>query len=223
MMKRLKRAKAAKHAGGGQVRGCGAIGLGGVSEVAPLEAIAGEYVMPDMVSFEAEMMRKVEGLISAGALDAGNGEALDARIDMELERVCARFERQHAENAVMLDRIEASLQARLREIEVRETDVSQRLTGAREEAEELRGRAGAGERRSHRSAASTGSSVRALDATLDTGVVSRAHGVSADVGLSSRSYSAGSEAGSAASPTVVRIAPRVEDEARQEMKEVSNG
>lgn len=183
MLKRLKKARASNRAGAIPARGCGSIVLSGVSDVSPLEAIAGEYVMPDMESFEDEMMRKVEGLIAAGALDAGNGEALDARIDMELERVCARFERQHAENAVMLDRIEASLQARLREIEVREADVAQRLGGARDEAERVRAHEGA---------------VKGARAAV-------------------------SEAGAAASPTVVRIAPRIEDGAVQEMKGVSNG
>lgn len=119
-------------------RSCDAIGLGGVTEVSPLEAIAGEYEMPDVEAFSATMMRTVEDLIEAGSLDAGNGEALDARIDMELERACARLARQHAENEVMLDRIEASLRARLREIEVRDVDVSQRLAGARDAADKMR-------------------------------------------------------------------------------------
>ena len=50
----------------------------------------------------------------------------------------ARLARQHAENEVMLDRIEASLRARLREIEVRDVDVSQRLAGARDAADKMR-------------------------------------------------------------------------------------
>lgn len=183
MFARLARRKGLSGSKGtGHARGCSTIGLAGVSDVMPLDAIAGEYEMPDVESFEAKMMQKVEGLIQAGALDAGNGEALDARIDMELERVCARFGRQHAENAVMLDRIEASLQARLREIEVRQDDVTERLSGARDQAQKMR----------------------------------------EHVGTAGRARTATADSSASASPTVVRIAPRIEDEPIQDMREASN-
>ncbi len=113
-------------------RSCGAIGLKGVTEVSPLEAIAGEYTAPDVNAFSREILRAADELLSAGALDAGNGAALDARVDFELERVCAQYARQHAENAVMLDRIAAALSARLRELEVREEDVARRLGEAQQ-------------------------------------------------------------------------------------------
>ena len=122
-------------------RGCGSIGLAGVTDISPLEAIAGEYEMPEIDSFAQRMMSAAEELIAAGSLDAGNGAALDARIDMELEKTCARFARQHAENSVMLDRISAALSARLRELEVRDKDVAQRLEGARAGARQLHGEA----------------------------------------------------------------------------------
>lgn len=119
-------------------RGCGSINLKGVSEIGLLGSMAADYAIPDVGSFAEDMMRAVDELSAAGALDSGNGEVLDARIDMELERACARLSRQHAENAVVLDRIEAALEARLKEREVREADIAERLDDARAAAEKAR-------------------------------------------------------------------------------------
>lgn len=122
----------------GSSRAYPAIGLRGVSDLALLEFAAAEYAAPDTEAFAAEMLRAADELSSAGALDSGNGEVLDARIDRELERACAHLSRQHAINAVMLDRIEASLRARLETREARAADVAERLDAARAEAARIR-------------------------------------------------------------------------------------